>query len=204
MADQPGAGISRLRGQQLARRELARPIYRPSAVARIWHDITNWLSSLVSFGPSGRPSWGGLALVAVAVAAVAAILYWLGPTRMNKQVRDGAVQASKPRSAAEHRDDADRLAASGRYGDAIVERVRAIVVDLESRAILLPRPARTARELAAEASASFPVQAAELSDAARLFEDVRYGGRAGTEPGYRRVRALDAELQAAPAPERVP
>jgi hypothetical protein len=109
------------------------------------------------------------------------------------------VLGGQVRSADEHRADADRLAASGRYGDAIVERIRAIVVDLEARDILLPRPARTARELAAEAGAAFPREAAELTDAARRFDDVRYGGRAGTEPAYRRIRDLDIRLKAATA-----
>jgi len=200
-------GIGRLRGQQLARRELGRSIYRPSLLTRLWHDLTHWLSSLGSTGTAGRPSWWGLILLAVAVlAAVAVVAYWLGPTRTNKQARDSPVLTGQVRSADEHRADADRLAAIERYGDAIVERIRAIVVDLEAREILLTRPARTAVELAAEASAAFPAEAAELTDAARRFDDVRYGGRVGTEPGYRRIRDLDARLRAAvatlPAPAR--
>jgi hypothetical protein len=192
--------ISRLRGQQLAHRELARSIYRPSLLARLWHDLTHWLSSLVSTSRAGSPSWWGLILLGVAVAAaVAVVMYWLGPTRMNRQARRGPVLAGQPRSADEHRDDADRLAASGRYGEAIIERIRAIARDLESREILLRGPARTARELAVEAGAVFPAEAAELTDAARQFDDVRYGGRAGTEPGYHRVRELDVRLKAAAA-----
>jgi Domain of unknown function (DUF4129) len=200
MAVSNGPGISRLRGEQLARRELAQAIYRPSVLTRLWDDIRHWLSLLVSTSAAGRPGWWGIILLAVAViAAVAVILYWLGPTRMNKQARTGPVGAGRVRSADEHRADADRLAASERYGDAIVERIRAIVVDLEAREILLRRPARTARELAAEASAAFPAEAAELIDAARRFDDVRYGGRAGTELGYRRIRDLDERLKAAAA-----
>jgi Domain of unknown function (DUF4129) len=199
-------GISRLRGQQLARRELARAIYRPSLLTRLWHDITHWLSSLVSTSAAGSPGWWGLILLAVAVlAAVAVVIYFLGPTRTNKQGRDRPVRTGRVRSADEHRADADRLAASELYGDAIVERIRAIVVDLEAREILLRRPARTARELAAEAGAVFPAEAAELADAARRFDDIRYGGRAGTEIGYRRIRDLDARIKAASAsPADVP
>ena len=182
----PGPGISRLRGQQLARRELARAIYRPSLLARLWHDITHWLSSLVSTGTAGSPSWWGLILLAVALAAaVAVVMYWLGPTRINRQARSSPVLGGRRRTADEHRDDADRLAASGNFGEAIIERIRAMVVDLEAREILLRRPARTARELALEAGAAFPAEATGLAAAARLFDDVRYGGRAGTEPGTR-------------------
>ncbi len=195
-----GPGISRLRGQQLARRELARSIYHPSLLTRIWHDITHWLSSLVNTTAAGSPSWWGLILLGVAVAAaVAVVMYWLGPTRTRKQARSSPVLAGQPRSADEHREEADRLAASSRYGEAMIERIRAIARDLESREILLRKPARTARELAVEAGAAFPAEAAELTEAARHFDDVRYGGRAGTEPGYRRIRDLDVRLKAAAA-----
>src|SRR5215469_980125 len=200
MAGAGGPLISRLRGQELARRELARSIYRPSLLARIWHDITHWLDSILSTSRAGTPSWWGLILLAVAVAAaVAAVVYWLGPTRVNRRAGDRAVIGTAPRSAREHRYAADQLAANGNYGAAIIERIRAIVVDLEARDVLLRRPARTAMELAAEASDVFPGEAAELADAAHGFDDVRYGGRPGTEPAYCRVRDLDFRLAATAA-----
>jgi Domain of unknown function (DUF4129) len=189
--------ISRPRGEELARRELARAIYRPSLLVRLWHDITHWLSSLVSTTAAGSPSWWGLILLAVAVAAAVTVaMYWLGPARLSRSARSRPVLTGKPRSADEHRRDADRLAASGSYGEAIVERIRAIVVDLEAREILLRRPARTAMELAVEAGAAFPAEAGGLTDAARSFDAVRYGGRAGTEAGYRAIRELDVRLKA--------
>jgi hypothetical protein len=198
-----GPAIARLRGQELARRELARSIYHPSLLARWWHDLGRWLSSLVNGQNAGSPGVLGLALLAVALlAVVAAVMYWLGPTRVNRQVRDRAVLDDKPRSAAEHRATAERAAKAGDYQAAIIARLRAIAVDLEEREILLPIPARTARELAAEAGLAFPAESAGLASAARLFDDVRYGGRAGTERGYHRIRALDVRLravQAAPA-----
>ncbi len=55
-----------------------------------------------------------------------------------------------------------------------------------------PRPGRTADELAAEAGAVLPGETAALGAAARLFDDVRYGGRAGSADGYQRLRDLDA------------
>lgn len=200
-----GPAISRLRGQELARRELARSIYRPSLLARIWDDITHWFGSLLSTGPAGTPSWWGVILLAVAVAAVVAVVvYWLGPTTISKRAGDRAVIDTAPRSASEHRDAAERLAASGDYGAAIIERVRGIVIDLEARHVLLRRPARTAMELATEAGAAFPVEAAELAAAAHAFDDVRYGGRSGTEPAYGRVRDLDIRLARAVVAEADP
>jgi hypothetical protein len=128
------------------------------------------------------------------------VLYWLGPARINQRARSSPLLAAPPRSALELRAEADRLAASGDYGPALVERVRAIAQDLETRQILLRRPARTAWELAAEAGVAFPAHAAELSAASRLFDDVRYGGRASSDTAYRRVRDLDVALAAAVRP----
>jgi hypothetical protein len=200
MTGGPVQGISRLHGQQLARRELARSIYRPSWLARIWDDITHWLGSLVSTNRAGAPSWWGVILLVVAVAScIATVAYWLGPTRVNKRSGDDAVIGIAQRSARVHRDAAEHLAASGDYGAAIIERIRGIVADLEARDVLLRRPARTARELATEAGAAFPAEVAELAGAARGFDDVRYGGRAGTELAYRHVRDLDVRLASAAA-----
>ena len=195
-----GPAIARLRGQQLARRELARSIYRPSLLNRWWHDVQRWLSSLISGQSAGRPSWWGFLLLIVGVLAIAAaVAFWLGSARVGRQVRNRPVLDAKPRSAAEHRAAAERLASAGEYQAAIIERLRAIAVDLEARGILLPIPARTAMELAVEAGAAFPAEAASLLSAARLFDDVRYGGMAGTQPGYERMRALDVRLTAAHA-----
>jgi hypothetical protein len=113
------------------------------------------------------------------------------------------VIGGRPRTAAEYRRAAEQLAASGNYQEAIAERVRAIAADLEAREILLAKPARTADELAAEAALAFPAEAGELAAAARLFDDVRYGGRPGSQAGYARVRGLDGRLASA-APESRP
>jgi len=195
-----GPGIGRVPARNLARHELARSMYRPSWLARVWHDIENWLSSLVSTGPSGRVSWWAIVLLGVvALAAIAAVLYWLGPARLTRRLRSQPVIGGRVTSAAQYRDAAETLAAVGDYQAAVIERVRAVAADLEARGILPPRPARTAAELAAEAAAVFPAEAAGLSRAARLFDEVRYGGKTGTQAGYAQVTAVDLRLQAAAA-----
>jgi hypothetical protein len=70
-------------------------------------------------------------------------------------------------------------------------------MDLEERGILPARVGRTADELAAEASRLLPNQGAGLRDAARLFDEVRYGERAGTAAGYERLRDLGTRIRAA-------
>jgi hypothetical protein len=192
-----GPGISRIPAQKLARSELARSMYRPSWPARVVRDIEHWLSSLVSSGPAGRPSWLAIVLLGVVVlVAIATVLYVLRPTRFTRRLSSRPVLGSRARTAAEYRNAADELAAAGNYQGAVIERLRAIAADLEARQILLPRPARTAAELAVEAAAVFPAETAALAYAARLFDEVRYGGRAGTAAGYAELTGLDLKLQA--------
>ena len=73
-------------------------------------------------------------------------------------------------------------------------RLRAIAVACEERGILVRNAGQTADELAAQAGARFPGHAADLAAASRLFDQVRYGGEAGTRDGYERLRRLDDAL----------
>jgi Domain of unknown function (DUF4129) len=193
--------VRRLPAQRLARRELARSIYQPSEWERIMAAISRWLNQLLgSVGPHHSGWWTLIALIVAAVLIVFGVLFWIGPARRATRARADAVLTGRQLTAADHRRNAERLAADGDYAGAIVERVRAIAVELESRGVLPPRPGRTAIELAAEAASALPGSAAGLRDAARLFDDVRYGGRAGTLAGYQRVRDLDASIAAARTP----
>jgi Domain of unknown function (DUF4129) len=197
--------IGRLPAQRLARRELARSIYRPSWPDRVLDAIGRWLNSLLESGPGGQHHiqwWAVAVLVAIVVLIIAGVLYLLGPTRRSSRRRTAAVLDGTRLSAADHRRSAERLAADGAFAAAIIERTRAIAVDLEDRGVLPPRPGRTASELAAEAARGLPATAlpggaASLHEAARLFDDVRYGGRAGSRQGYEQVRDLDAAIMSA-------
>jgi hypothetical protein len=194
-------GIHREPARQLARRELSRSIYQPSLVHRLVNDVLNWLNSLLGpVGPQHARWWTLIVLILVAVLVIFGVIRWMGPTRRSRRQRSAAVLSSEQLSAGDHRRNSDRLAAAGDLAGAIVERVRAIAVELESRGVLLPRPGRTASELAAEAASSLPASAAGLRDAARLFDDVRYGGRAGTLAGYEQVRDLDSVIASARTP----
>jgi len=194
----PSAGplVGRSEGNQLARRELAKSIYHPSLASRVATRVLNWLESFVLHGPAGSVDWLAVVLLGVGLLALLGVAgYLAGSARVDRRYR-AAVVEGKPRSAAEHRSAAEGFAATGDYRLAIIERMRAIAVDLESRQILPPRPGRTAAELGTEAALAIPGEASALGNATRLFDDVRYGGRPGSPDGYQQVRDLDLRIRA--------
>jgi Domain of unknown function (DUF4129) len=193
MSGQGGPGIGRDHARELARRELARSIYQSSLASRWWHDITHWFSS----AGGGLNVWGSLALAVIVLAAIAVTVAVLGPARTGRRAPDRTLLGYRPRHADDYRAAADRFAAAADYRAAIAERVRAIAADLEARGVLPPGPGRTAIELASDAGRAFPAMADELTAAAHLFDEVRYGGRPGSERAYARVKDLDISLRAA-------
>ena len=194
-----GAAVTRGAGQQLARSELAKRMYHPgvSVTERILRLIARLLQSAQGTVPGGW--WAVIALAALAVLAAAVILRWIGPVARPRARAGAPLLPDRPLSARDHRQEGERLAAAGDFAGAIVESLRAVALELEERGVLAPRVGRTADELAVEASAPLPGQAAGLRDAARLFDEVRYGGRTGTLAGYRRLRDLDAAVSRARA-----
>ncbi|MGH3399824.1 MAG: DUF4129 domain-containing protein [Streptosporangiaceae bacterium] len=192
-------GIHRIPAQRLARRELAKAIYRPPFWSRLSRDLFGWLNSL-QIGPQKAGWWTLIVLIVVVILVISGVLYWIGPMGRRRRERAGAVLAGTQLTAGDYRRAAEQRADAGDYAGAIIERTRAIAVELETRGVLPPRPGRTASELAAEAAVSLPDHAAGLRDAARLFDDVRYGDRPGTLAGYQQVRHLDESIRSARTP----
>jgi hypothetical protein len=192
-----GAAVTRQVGQRLARSELSKAIYHPGVpiTERIEQAIERFLNSAGVAVPVGW--WAIVALAALLVIAVAAVLAWIGPVRRSRSRAMDPLLSSGQLSARDHRQQAERMAAAGDYATAIIESVRAIAVELEERGVLEPRVGRTADEFAAVAGQPLPGHATGLREAARLFDDVRYGERAGTAAGYQRVRELDVAIRAA-------
>jgi uncharacterized protein DUF4129 len=89
---------------------------------------------------------------------------------------------------------ADRLAAQGRYAEAVRERLRAMVRELIERGLLAHRPGWTITELAAAAAAVRPPIGPTLAEAARIFSEIWYGQRPATAEHDARMRALAAAL----------
>lgn len=72
---------------------------------------------------------------------------------------------------------ADRLAAQGRYAEAVRERLRAMVRELVDRSIVQHHPGWTVTELARAAGSARPVVAPPLTAATEVFSDIWYGER---------------------------
>ncbi|WP_245646852.1 DUF4129 domain-containing protein [Microtetraspora niveoalba] len=195
----PPLDLGRDEARDEAARELLRSGYQQEPLAdRVWRHISQFIGDLLD-GASGGPG-GGLALVVIVTVLVllALLLLWsLRRMSRSRRVVEEGVLGGGVRTAAEHRAEAERLAAAGNWAEAIRERLRAIARDLEERAILSPVPGRTAAELAADAGRALPEHASGLAAAARLFDDVTYGEARGTPAGYVSVAGLDKRLAAA-------
>jgi len=89
---------------------------------------------------------------------------------------------------------ADRLAAEGRYAEAIRERLRAVVRYLVDRAVIGHRPGWTVTELAAAAAAARPAVEGPLTAATAIFSDIWYGQRPATAAHDERMKALTTQV----------
>jgi hypothetical protein len=196
----------RAEAAQLAREELAKEVYRdagPGLVER----LVRWLlgkaggllDDVAGVSPGG---YAGLVVVLLlVVVAIVAVRLKIGP--LGRQVaREEALFTGRARSAAEHRAAADAHAAAGKWADAVRERLRAVVRSLEERAVLDERPGRTADEAASDAGLALPSCADDLRRAARLFDEIWYGGRPAGPESDATLRALDERVRAT-RPERV-
>ncbi|KND38848.1 DUF4129 domain-containing protein [Streptomyces acidiscabies] len=197
--DTPPLTTPRDPAREAARRELSRRLYHendPNLVQRALDAFWKWLGDLFDTAAGATPGGPlGLAVIALAVIAVAAALWWrLGAPRRTPASPSDALFGARARSASDHRAAAEEHAAHGHWNQAVQERMRAIVRALEERALLDARPGRTADEAAAEAAHALPDHADGLHAAARTFDDVTYGGRSASEQSYRRIAGLDETL----------
>jgi Domain of unknown function (DUF4129) len=185
-----GPMIGRRAGQRLARQELSEMSF--------WQRVLNAFQHFFNASANAVPGgWFGLIVLAVlAVLGVTVVVFWVRPSR-TRRLGSGALLSGQPRSAQDHRREAQRLAAASDFSGAIVEGVRAIAVELDERDILPPRPGRTADELAHEAGRALPLLAHDLRLVSGLFDDVLYGDRPGTHEGYKLVSRVDEAVRSA-------
>ncbi|MFD0315366.1 DUF4129 domain-containing protein [Streptomyces flavalbus] len=199
--DEPPLTIPRDPAREAARRELSKRLYHeddPGLFQRALDAFWDWLDDLLSSAASVTPGGTvGLVVIVLAVVAVLAALWWRLGTPQRQPATSATLFDDRPRSAADHRAAAEAHAAQRHWNQALQERIRAVVRALEERALLDPRPGRTADEAAAEAGRALPDHADRLRAAARDFDDVTYGGRPSTEQTYQRATALDRDLDRA-------
>jgi hypothetical protein len=195
--DVPAIDIDREAAHEAAQRELAKPIYPKAS----WSDrLGDWFDDLlyriITEGAKVPGGWFTVSvlLIILAVAVVVAVRIARRTMRTDRG-GEHALFDSHELSAAQHRAAAEHYAAQGDWAVAIRHRLRAIARQLEEDGVLNPVPGRTATELAVDAGAELPGLTGEFHRAAEAFNDVTYGERPGTEPGYRQVADLDDHLR---------
>jgi hypothetical protein len=186
-----------------AHRELLQPAYHahdPTLFQRVATRLVNWVQQ--AFDRASGPTPGNrlaiLLLLGLVVLAVVGIRTRLGPLRKAHR-RPAPVFRSETRSAGDHHAAADAALAAGDVRRATVERFRALVRGCEERGLLVPRPGRTADEVAAEVAALRPSAAGPVRAAAGVFDEVRYGGRPGSRAGHDLVAGADVAVREARA-----
>lgn len=187
--------IDRDTARRAAAAELADPKYRearPNFLQQIAQWLGELLEKLLNALSSGVPGGiFGLVLVVVLLIVLVVVIR-LRTGKIARAAKAGRVVFGGSRQTADdYRRSAAEAAAGGRYDDAVRDRFRAVVRALEERALLDTRSGRTADEAAAEAGLLLPNVADGLREGARLFDDVHYGGREGTEAAYRTLTELD-------------
>ncbi|MFE9686174.1 DUF4129 domain-containing protein [Streptomyces sp. NPDC006285] len=196
---EPPVTVQRDPAREAARRELSKRMYHendPNLLQRALNAFWEWIDKLLGAASTATPGGGlGLLVIVLTAAALVGALWWrLGSPR---RTPTSAVPLfdDRPRSAAEHRAAAEAHAAQNHWNRAVQERMRAVVRSLEERALLDPRPGRTADEAAAEAGRTLPAHTDRLRAAARDFDDVTYGGRTAGPETYHRLAQLDQDLE---------
>lgn len=178
---------------ELSRREYdeAKPPLLVRLAGRLLRELGELLDGAAAAVPGGR--LGLLLLLGLLVLLVAVVLSRVRPTR-GGAVRAPLFAGSPELSAAEHRVLAEQAAAQGRFADAVRERLRAVVRELEARGVLEPRPGRTAGEVARDAGAAVPAVAADLRRAAIAFDEIWYGGRTADASSYALLVEVDERV----------
>ncbi|WP_372499346.1 DUF4129 domain-containing protein [Streptomyces lichenis] len=197
-ADDVPLDIPRVPAREAAERELSEPMYHendPNLLQQALDTFWDWVGGVLDTASRATPG-GLLGLVVVILLALAVVgaLWWRLGTPHRTRLPSETLFGEGPRTAAEHRRTAEAHAAAGRWNQAVQERMRALVRSLEERALLDPRPGRTADEAADEAGRALPDHAGPLRSAARAFDDVTYGGRAADQAAYQRLADLDTAV----------
>lgn len=180
--------------------ELSDPIYQdqPNLLQTVLSWLAERFADLQVTAADVDPRVAAIVVTAVVAIAIVVALVVAGPVRRARRTERPSVDVfgDDTRTAAELRASADALAAAGDWSGAVLDRFRALLRSLEERVVLDERPGRTAHEAAHEAGERLPTCAADLGDAARLFDDVCYGEALADAEDDARLRDLDRRVLA--------
>ena len=191
-----GPPVTRSSARDAARQELSKAVYHRNDdpwPIRLFHWLGDWMSRITDDVTRHAPGGGaGAVALLVLIVALALVARWrLGPLQRTRRRLSDVVDVQRPTTAEDHRARAETAATSGRWDEAVVERMRAVARELEERGVLDARPGRTADELAAEVARERPDVATSLREAVTTFDGVVYGGRAANRTSYDAVVAAD-------------
>ena len=175
--------------------ELARPEYQEPFLER----VARWFNDLLETVREATETGGGFSrLVALALLAllVAGVAIALSRLRANPTLpTPGAAVFSQARETAEeHRRRANAALRQERWGEAVIESVRALASGLVERDLMAEQSGVTAHEIGWRAAELFPSHRRRLETMSMLFDETRYGDRPAEEARARDVVELEAEL----------
>jgi hypothetical protein len=193
--------VTREGARRAARDELLDRRYhdaQPPLLVRLVGRAVRKLLELLDRAAGGVPGGRlGMLILALTIAAlIAVIVVRLRPAARRAASAD-VFTGGSTLSAAQHRALADEAAATGQWAEAVRERLRAIVRELEARGVLEPRPSRTAGEVARDGSAAVPLIAEPLRRATATFDEIWYGGRAADASSYAILVEADRAVSSA-------
>jgi Domain of unknown function (DUF4129) len=199
LADPPAP--DRPTGQRWAREELAKGAYaraRPSLTSRAFTWVVSRLGDISRHTGVGPGRLLAIVLV-LALTAVAVVVLLRRGVRSGIDAPGGghSVLGRSTLSGAEHRALAEAARSRGDHAGAVRESMRAVARRLDERALLDPRPGRTADELAREAGRLLPELSTRLQAGAQVFDDVSYGAGRAERADAEQLWQLDLAVEAA-------
>jgi hypothetical protein len=118
------------------------------------------------------------------------------PAKQEKPKREKVAEPVVTAAVAADLSLADRLAAEGRFAEAIRQRLRDSIRELVAAGVVAPQPGWTAAELAAVAAEQRPGVAGPMGRAVEVFSEIWYGDRPAGRAQDDHMRALTGQIHA--------
>lgn len=184
--------------RQWAIEELSKDRYQehgPSWLERSWDWLSDKFDHLFSLDVDGGSLVALLVIVGIVVLLFLVARSVMGPVRRSYRAkRSHSVFEDDSRSSADMRAAADAAAKQEDWSLAVLERFRAIIRSLEERDLIDDRPGVTADEAAIETGTRFPDVLIGMTEAADLFDRVRYGHGVASRADDEILRRLYSSL----------